>query len=251
MEKFRLSVVLTTHLRPSLLARALQSVTALGEEVQIVLCADESTKGTLAVAFEHLREHDIFVAAPGLQGPAETRNLGITLAKGDYISFLDDDDTLNPSVRSILDKFDGANVYFANYRKIFEEETPDGRKEMRRVEKATSKKPISSLLVRNSLHIGCFFSPRAIAQDARFRADLTSSEDWEFLLQLYEKAPFKHLEAVGSNWHITEGEASRDKVGKRVRAKNTRLIYSLHPTDDPDTLDDRTRRLQDLEGGSS
>src|SRR5450830_734559 len=90
------SIVLTTHLRPKFLERALLSI--LGQtfaDFEIVLVSDESSLGTKEMGMRYLREDDIFLILPNVKGPAETRNAGIHHAKGRYILFLDDDDTFS------------------------------------------------------------------------------------------------------------------------------------------------------------
>lgn len=246
MAEIRLSIILTTHLRPELVKRAIDSVIALGDGVQIVLCADEGSKPTRQMAADYLRDNDIFVTVPGLRGPSESRNLGLSVARGAYIGFLDDDDTLDQSLTTLLAQFDGKQVFYTNYRKIFETDQADGRQELRRVDKMTSKRDISTLLVRNFIPIGSFFAPRDAVKNLVFRSDLTSSEDWEFLINLYKSCPFQHVNIFGSNWHITESEASRDKVGRKVRARNCLEIYKHHPTADDAIQAQRINRLREL-----
>ena len=242
----RLSVIVTTHLRPDVLPRALLSLTALGPEIQIVLCADEASQATRQIAADNLRDQDIFLAVPGLRGPSETRNLGLRLATGDYVSFLDDDDTMDAAVLALLPEMDGTHVLYANYRKIFEGEEGTSRVEHRRVTKQTTSRPISALMVRNFLHIGGFFAPRTVIRDLAFRSDLAVSEDWEFLVQLYKAAPFRHLNIIASNWHIVEGAASRNKVGKKMRIRACKAIYQLHPVTDDALRQQRIARLEGL-----
>jgi GalNAc5-diNAcBac-PP-undecaprenol beta-1,3-glucosyltransferase len=242
----RLSVIVTTHLRPEVLPRALLSLTALGPDVQIVLCADEASQTTRQIAADHLRDHDIFLAVPGLRGPSQTRNLGLGLAQGDYVAFLDDDDTMDAAVLALLPEMDGTHVLYAHYRKIFEVEEGSTWVEQSRVAKRTTSRPISALMVRNFLHISCFFAPRAVIRNLAFRSDLAVSEDWEFLVQLYKAAPFRHLNIIASNWHIQEGAASRNKVGKKMRVRACKAIYQLHPVTDDALMQQRQARLDGL-----
>jgi glycosyltransferase involved in cell wall biosynthesis len=247
MQTARLSVIVTTHHRPILLRRALTSLIKLGSSVQIVLCADENSHETREVAAQLLREGDIFAAVPGLRGPAETRNLGLQLAAGDYIGFLDDDDTIDPAVVELFAMFDGEHVFYANYRKIFEIEADNARVEQKRVERKTSSFPASAILVRSFIQVSAFFGPRHILRSLNFSPELSSSEDWEFLIKLYKVAPFKHVDIVVSNWHILESQTSRNKVGKNVRFKNTQIIYEMHPTPDEGIQKRRLRRLKEFE----
>ena len=62
-----ISIVITTHHRPELLERALNSVYAQDcEHCEVVLCTDEGSVETKSVAVENLRTNDIFISIPGL-----------------------------------------------------------------------------------------------------------------------------------------------------------------------------------------
>lgn len=242
----RLSVIVTTHHRPNLLARALGSATALGDDVQVVLCADEGSRETRQIATENLRAQDIFVSVPGLRGPAMTRNLGLRLATGLHVCFLDDDDSLSPDLATLLPILDGQNVFYTNYRKLFEVAEDHGFVATRRAEKSTKRKPIHEILVRNFLNNSGYFPPRRIAAALEFNPQLTASEDWEFILQLYERAPFRHCDIMGSNWHFLDNGASRDSVTKKERAENYIAICAAHPSPDDQTRLGRLDRLREL-----
>lgn len=232
MDRPKLSVIVTTHHRANLLVRALESVKALGSEVEIVLCADEGSAETRQVAATHLRDRDLFLSLPGLRGPAGTRNAGLQFATGDWVAFLDDDDTMDISIRdSLLEQLSGDCVYYTNYRKIFEEIDETGTvREVRRVNKSTIRKPVSEIQIRNFITVTSFFAPRNIVSELRFDPSLSMSEDWDFLLQLYGKANFRHVDIVGSNWHILSGpEKSRNIGTRKARAKNYLRICARYP----------------------
>lgn len=249
METPRLSVIVTTHHRPKMLRRALESIKALGEGIQIVLCADEGSHETRRVATEHLRDTDVFLSLPGRRGPADTRNAGIQFASGRHISFLDDDDTLDAAVRTgLLDRLTDHTVHFTDYRKVFEEIGPDGEiSTIRAKEKSTARKPLAELEVRNFIPVHAFFAPRSIIHDLQFDRNLTMSEDWEFLLKLRRRAEFQHVAIVSANWHIqVAGAASRNAGERKTRARNYLRIYELHPASNEDIRLARMHRLKEL-----
>lgn len=249
METPRLSVIVTTHHRPRLLRRALESVKALGDGIQIVLCADEGSDETRRVALEHLRSTDVFLSLPGHRGPADTRNAGLQFASGRHISFLDDDDTLDAAnISGLLDRLTDHVVHFTDYRKVFEETGPDGLiSTIRTKEKSTARKPLAELEVRNFIPVHAFFAPRRIIRDLQFDHNLTMSEDWEFLLKLRNRAEFQHVPIVSANWHIqTSGPTSRNIGERKIRANNYLKIYELHPASTEDIRRARMHRLKEL-----
>ena len=90
----RTSVIITTHNRPHLLPRAVQSAQAAGDDVEIVIVDDASTDHTAQVcqSFEGIN----YVRANRNQGVAGARNLGLVASRGEYVTFLDDDDSRLP-----------------------------------------------------------------------------------------------------------------------------------------------------------
>ncbi len=90
----RASIIITTRSRPQLVPRAVQSARAAGRDVEVVVVDDASSDETAAVCrglsgINYVRvEHN--------QGVAGARNIGLIASRGEYLSFLDDDDTRLP-----------------------------------------------------------------------------------------------------------------------------------------------------------
>ena len=95
----KVSVVITTHSRPHLLPRAVESARAAGADVEIIVVDDASTDATAEVCrqLNGIR----YVRVDRNQMQAGARNLGILASTADYISFLDDDDVRLPASLSL------------------------------------------------------------------------------------------------------------------------------------------------------
>lgn len=90
----KVSVIIPTHNRPHLLARAVDSARAAGTDVEIIVVDDASTDATAGVC-ENLTGIK-YVRVERNQGVAGARNIGILASTGKYIAFLDDDDLRLP-----------------------------------------------------------------------------------------------------------------------------------------------------------
>ena len=89
----RVSVIITTHNRATLLPRAVQSVLAQAyDDYEIVIVDDGSSDETQVVVadFEDPRIRPVRRNRSG--GASAARNTGISKSRGEYIAFLDDDD---------------------------------------------------------------------------------------------------------------------------------------------------------------
>jgi glycosyltransferase involved in cell wall biosynthesis len=85
------SIIITTYNRPHLLPRAVESARAAGSDVEIVVVDDASSDRTAEVCkglsgINYIRvEHN--------HGAAAARHIGLVASSGEYLTFLDDDDT--------------------------------------------------------------------------------------------------------------------------------------------------------------
>ncbi|MGZ5435065.1 MAG: glycosyltransferase family 2 protein [Pyrinomonadaceae bacterium] len=88
------SVIITTHNRPHLLPRAVESARSAGKDLEIIVVDDASTDETAAVcqSISGIR----YLRVERNQQVAGARNIGLVASRGKYITFLDDDDTRLP-----------------------------------------------------------------------------------------------------------------------------------------------------------
>jgi glycosyltransferase involved in cell wall biosynthesis len=90
----RSSIIIATHSRPQLLPRAVESARAAGVDVEVIVVDDASMDETADVcrALKGIK----YLRVDRNQGVAGARNIGLVASQGEYISFLDDDDTRLP-----------------------------------------------------------------------------------------------------------------------------------------------------------
>jgi glycosyltransferase involved in cell wall biosynthesis len=89
------SIIITTHNRPHLLPRAINSARESGREVEIVVVDDASSDKTAGIC--QSLSGIVYVRVDRNQGVAGARNIGVVASHGEYISFLDDDDQRLPN----------------------------------------------------------------------------------------------------------------------------------------------------------
>jgi hypothetical protein len=86
----RASIIITTHNRPHLVARAVESARLSGKDVEVIVVDDASTDETAKVCRALEGVH--YVRVERNQRVAGARNIGILASSSEYLSFLDDDD---------------------------------------------------------------------------------------------------------------------------------------------------------------
>ena len=93
----KVSVIVPTHNRAGLLAQALASVFAQSfQDFEIVIVDDASSDDTRAMVANFSDVRLRYFRNTKNRGEAACRNTGVDHATGDYIAFLDDDDTWLP-----------------------------------------------------------------------------------------------------------------------------------------------------------
>lgn len=100
----KVSCIMPTHNRSDLLARALDSLFSQSlREIEIIVVDDASTDNTPDVIEQRMQMDQRLFAVRNDKnlGPAQSRNKGYRLAKGEYVIFLDSDDYF---LNSMLEK---------------------------------------------------------------------------------------------------------------------------------------------------
>ena len=91
------TAIITTHNRIELLERAIESV--FGQtypNIELIVVDDASTDGTKEYCEKQQFQY-IYISREESRGGNYARNLGIKMAKGEYVAFLDDDDYWLPT----------------------------------------------------------------------------------------------------------------------------------------------------------
>lgn len=249
-----LSVIIATHERPQLLARAVGSVKAQSAgRIQTIVVADSWDPATYAAIAPLLDSGDLFLQRNGTPGPAASRNLGLDVAKAEHVLFLDDDDSFSAGfVDALLPYLQGradAVLYCRQPCFIEEERHPD------RIVKLTEQTidlgniTTADTEVRNRIPNNCQIFPRRLIAQRRFDEHLILFEDWEFLINVLTEAELRPLPITGPITHKNDRQ-----LGERRGARNDHLladtlltIYARWPGGSPQTQ--AARRAYLLDGG--
>lgn len=92
-----ISIIIPTHNRAHLISRAIQSVIDQSyTDWELIIVDDGSTDNTEEVLQPFLKDERIRYIIKENSGAAHSRNVGVDLSTGDYITFLDSDDEAKP-----------------------------------------------------------------------------------------------------------------------------------------------------------
>lgn len=246
-----LSIVVVTHNRADLLKRALSSILVCNQDrYEIILCADDSNPETIEVAKQFLRSEDSFIRIPNMKGPAQSRNMGAKLARGQWIAFLDDDDTFGEEhiskLLDVLPKEKNKVLYF-NFKTIVEKRSTLPITLLDSSSHDISKRNLSDLLVTNFIPMHAMVFSAELLSNHSFDARLQSHEDWDLIISLLVSgAEFEWMDC-GKNSvtvHLDESGTSRNKVA--VTALDYLSIYRKWPAADVSIKKLRSKKLKEL-----
>lgn len=233
------SVVVRTRDRPALLAEALASVSASSyRQLEVVLVNDGGAAPEEPAGFPFpLRR----VEHAESRGRAAALNAGIAAARGEWIAFLDDDDTVEADhYATLVDlaRSTGAEVVYTDAAvAIYEPDAELGwRCTERRVPYSRDFDP-DRLLVDNYIPLHTLLVRRERLLEAGPADEaFPFFEDWDLLVRLASRTPFLHLARVtceyrhfrGSGHHAL-GERPRERadfleVKARVLAKHAEAL---------------------------
>ncbi|MBK7500132.1 MAG: glycosyltransferase [Ignavibacteriales bacterium] len=217
------SVIITTYNRPSQLKSAIESVlnqTITNLELIVVNDGGAGIEEQLC-DFNDDRIKIINRSENG--GPAAARNSGINIAKGMYISFLDDDDIyLNHHLETALKFLRKGNsvVYTDSYRYSFKKIGNDNKLIKKSIPYSIDYSK-NKLLLGNISPVNCFVFEKSLIKDSGlFNEEFKVLEDWEFWLRLSKHSDFYHIKkpTVIVNW-------KDDGTTLLIQTKDFRYFY--------------------------
>jgi len=233
------SVVIPVFNGATFVARAVDSVLAQTcKDFEIIVVDDGSTDDTQAVLDRLAKRSGIICLHQKNAGPAQARNLGIKLASGEYIAFLDCDDIWFPEKLeeqlAILRGNSQLGLVHSNYEVI----DPTGRV-IHRMRAGHSRKALHIAFTGGQAPLlsTTLISRALLERVGGFDPNLWVSEDSDLGIRLYDVAKFECIDRVlvhkfrqiHGYWDIpcderTQREkvlSSRERFLKRLQSRPT------------------------------
>lgn len=194
----KVSIIIPTYKRTAKLQRALQSIEQACTLTHEVIVVDDCPEGSAApVSIQFGAKY--MCKSGSERGQSKSRNIGIRLATGRTLVFLDDDDCFVKNGVDVLhDSLQGTySIAFGNHSNVYADS---------RVLKDLQLVTTDHLLICNQIPIGSYIIERSLIR-RDFDETMQSHEDWDFLLH--------HMQ--GSKWiHVPKEVVSIDKTENRT-----------------------------------
>lgn len=225
------TVIIPTHKRAFLLERALKSIREqnIDNRIEIIVISDVPDEGTFIICEKYLSSNDIFVKRNGKPGPSESRNLGIKLASGRHILFLDDDDAWNSDFIKLLEiNYKNLNdeFFYVNCSVVKERRLPGESIFISERNLDISKSLNLDVYVKNQIHMSCYIFPYHLIKDLEFDLSMRAYEDWDFLLSVLDRKFPKHISIYGSRvFEVDDNTSDRRGSSESAQDFNAALDY--------------------------
>lgn len=213
----KVSIIITTHSRPRLLPRAVESARRAGRDAEIVVVDDASTDETREVCqtLQGIR----YVRVEQNRGVAGARNVGVEASAGEYLSFLDDDDERLPgSLDAQVERLDAEPGAALIYGQALVVGGRDATPERLYPERCPQGDIFWELLGQNFIPCGSVLLRRACLQRVGpLDAGVPGLDDWDMWIRLAEHFPIIAAEAPIYRWRQSSpGSGQGSSSGARM-----------------------------------
>lgn len=246
------SIIVPTHDRPELLARALRSLQAqTWRDFTVIVVSDSPRYVAPYAELQALQGRYLYVLrSSGPAGPAASRNLGQRLAQAPYLMFLDDDDSFEPDHLARLAarlRQAPAALTVSDFQVCQEDRTVSPPHRLGLAAVSLADADAASVYVRNRIPNSCVTYRRDGLEGIQHDASLDLYEDWDFLLQCLRRHPVTHCPGHGVVIHKSAADAPANL--RRGNGNDDRILpvmlalYQRHPAPDAATRQARQALL--------
>lgn len=196
----RASIIIATHSRPRLLPKAIESARAAGRDIEVVVVDDASSDETAEVC-QSLSAIN-YVRLDRNQRVAGARNVGLVASRGEYLTFLDDDDTRLPGSLDAqveaLDREPGAGMIYGQAIRADQQGKP-----IQLMDPPTCPQGdiFWKLLGRNFIPCGsALFRRSCLSTVGLLDGSVPGVDDWDLWVRIAEIYPIMALEIPAIIW---------------------------------------------------
>lgn len=245
-----LSVIITTHNRPKLLLRAIESVVdllrAVNSELIIVDDGDTLESGrvvsdiscSLGLNITYLKRND----KPGL---GRSRNYGVTLSRAKNLIFLDDDDQiLSDYYIALIKSYPNLEeVIYGDFTYVLEDR--DSNKTINFKTINQNLKSTEQLEFQNFIPVASYIVPKMVFNEYNWDESIGTHEDYDFMLYTKRNFGMKYCAGQACKIYIDVHRKGQMTSASKVKQGLDNLqIYRKYHTADDNIINNRVSRLK-------
>ena len=242
-----ISVIVRTVNRPNPLLSALNSLVNQSlQSFEVILVNDGGPEIESIINLYEQRLTINYIHNRTSKGRTAALNVGLSASKGEWISYLDDDDIYYPwHLESMISasKASDSSFFYGMFNKVL-------------LDPNLNYAPIEiigvpcfnysrrSLLIGNAIPINCWFHKKAIVDElGGFDEGFDILEDYEFILKVGEKYPFELVKKVICEYRFYLSQANSMAQLREDTLNALKRIYQRFPPVDEDMTLQREKIL--------
>jgi glycosyltransferase involved in cell wall biosynthesis len=227
----KLSIIIPNYNKVDKLKRLLDSIIALSLDDYEIIIVDDGSNAETRQFLSTLTQYKVLLK-PNIGGPAEGRELGYKISKGDFIYFCDNDDELLPDFKLCVEEAISLNMPIYQFSSLYCHENGTEsfkkHKESKQVSISELEKEYGWNLIWTHIY------RRDVLEDIKF-VFYGPGEDRLVCLQIYEKFPtvfvtdkvgYKHY--FGDETHLAR-KIYMDKNKMVQLRRNKQLFKEIVP----------------------
>jgi glycosyltransferase involved in cell wall biosynthesis len=222
------SCIIPTKDRPHLISRAITSVLKQSYSKIEVIVIDDSTNSNTKQVISQFGAKVIYIKNGQSKGAPYSRNIGLAEAKGDIISFLDDDDVWMPNkIEAQLKLLSRYPIVSCNYTTVV-----NGKMTyIRRPKLVTYEK----MLYYNYLgSCSCVIAAADVVASCYFDENIKLGQDWDMWLSIMKKNAIKQATNV-DEYLVDYNSGEHSRISNVVKPMPVMLsIYDKYRDDHSD-----------------
>jgi GT2 family glycosyltransferase/MoaA/NifB/PqqE/SkfB family radical SAM enzyme len=213
------SVIVPTHNRPEMLVHTIRSIlNQTYGNIEIILVNDAGTDVENIVAYLNKKGIITYVRHGDNRGLAAARNTGISLSRGKYIAYLDDDDLFYEDHVETLVNFLETNDYKVAYTdayRAFQTKQNGGYVVTKRDLPYSFDFDYDRIMMENFIPVLCVMHHRdCLKEVGLFDPVLKRTEDWDLWMRISRRFKFGHIRKVTCefSWREDGGTMTKSDV---------------------------------------
>lgn len=199
----RLSIIIPCYNIASYIKRIMDSILSQSfEDFEVILVNDGSSDNTLEILQLYATiDSRIHVINQKNKGVSSARNAGLSVAQGEYVSFIDGDDWMEANIFSVLDGDNFTDIYLFGFLIHYM-----NKKNITFYPPSESENIFVKYVLGNRLILPCMIFRRRLILDNNIKFDEHTShgEDKEFMMKaLFVSQKVKSLQRLGYHYDKT------------------------------------------------
>jgi len=164
---------------------------------------------------------------------SKCRNLGIMIARGDYITYLDDDDVYySDHIETLIGSLTFNNYDVAYTDSLMANQSVQKNKyvTIRKIPTYSHDFSYEKLLIANYIPILCLMHKKnCIEKSGYFDTNISTHEDWDLWIRLAKHYNFLHIKKVTSEYRVRDDNTNTTNSKFPQFLETYKYIYKKHP----------------------